>query len=69
MKATLEFDLDTERVEFKMASDYLENYCMLWELVHNFHREFNDIDDGKVEGVDLVLKRLREYLEDFKDYG
>lgn len=64
--------------EFKASVDNLSeledfinahiNSGILWQLVHNFHRNFKHLNenDDFMKGVYYVLDRLKEELEDYK---
>lgn len=60
----------------KQMLAYSDNYSLLWELAHNFHRQFEPgnhkapkhVDENSFYvGVSFVLDKLSEHLQDFKD--
>jgi hypothetical protein len=76
MKATLEFDLVEDSEDFQMASRYAQNYHILWELRHNFRRQFEYLtpemekkskaeQQAYFDGIERVLDQLEYAMEDF----
>lgn len=73
MKYKFETEDESEAKKMVASSD---NYFLLWELVHNFHRQFEPGSHTEPKGVDInsfyagvnfVLDKLSEHLQDFKD--
>ena len=70
MKVTFEFDDEAEDIETQFALFHASrNYSILWELKHNFWRKWKHLPEGSTEeyarGIDEVIERLKEYLEEF----
>ena len=62
------FTVETEDLdELDVYQKAHANSYIVWELVHNFHRNFKHLDGHHEEfykGVDYVLDKLRNLIED-----
>jgi len=66
-KATLEFNLPEERVEFKLASSALEYSSCLWDIKnilrqhYKYGHKFKDADEAVEKIYDEVLTIISEH--------
>ena len=58
----------SDRVDAEIIMDAKKNYCILWELTHNFRRKFSEVKEGEfLNGVEHVLELLEEEIIEFRD--
>lgn len=55
-------------IEAKIQMAANDNYNILWEIKHNFHRNFKHIEGSEefFKGVHVVLDKLELEIEEFK---
>jgi len=71
MKATLEFNLPEEQIEFNRANQSLDMACALFDILQlykdissrfeNINNSHNDVFDG----IDAYAKRIADVLESY----
>lgn len=65
MEAKITFNLDEpddiEKYQLMMMNDDFHN--VVWELAHNFHRQFKYLEDKDIT-YDLLVEKINELLTD-----